>query len=276
MSIYQVKWLRSLIIPVLRKLNPGTVSIQHHYTKDRFSLDAFKHKGYWYHGKNRERTTIELFNNLIKKGFTVVEVGGHIGYMSLLYSHLVGEEGRVIVFEPGTNNLPYLKKNIVQNKRQNIELVEAAISDTNGFTTFYMENLTGQNNSLLPNYEHTKINAQNANVITDALPIEVKTYQLDTYLADHQISPQFVKIDIEGAEMMALMGMHKTLSVSAPMMMVEVTFENEKVFDLLTSYGYMLFDEHGKAITKNNAFWSNTFCLHSQNHAEQIKHYFNY
>jgi FkbM family methyltransferase len=275
MSIYQVKWLRSIIIPVLRKLNPGTISIKHHYTKNRFSLDAFKHKGYWYHGKNRERETIELFENLIENGTTVIEVGGHIGYMSLLYSHLVGDTGSVIVFEPGTNNLPYLKKNIEQNERQNIELVEAAISNANGFTTFYLEELTGQNNSLLANYEHTKINSQNANVEANAIPIEVRTYQLDSYLLDKQVCPNFIKIDIEGAEHMALLGMQTTLSICKPMMMIEVTVENTKVFDLLTSYGYILFDEHRKPIAKNQEYWSNTFCLHVEKHAKYIKSYFN-
>jgi FkbM family methyltransferase len=274
MKIYRIKWLRSWIIPLLKRLNPGTVSIKHHYTGDRFSLDAFKHKGYWYHGKNREKGTIDLFRQIIQPGDTVVEVGGHIGYMSLIYSQQVGNNGQVIVFEPGTNNLPYIKRNIDNSGRKNISIIEAAISNADGYTTFYMEDLTGQNNSLLHDYEHTQINAKNAGVAAKSTPIEVKTWKLDTYLTEKNIQPAFIKIDIEGAEWMALEGMQNTLRNNPPVMMIEVTAENEKVFDFLTSFGYQLFDEDRQPVVKNSGHWSNTFCLHASRHQQLIQQLF--
>src|SRR5687768_9187669 len=150
MAIHQHKVLRRIIIPLLKKLNPGKISIRHHYTKGRIVLDAFNHKGYWYHGRNREVDTMELFRKLIQPGFTVIEVGGHIGYITNYFSHLVGPLGKVYVFEPGENNLPYIKENI--QKLTNVVLVQKAVSDTNGIARFYVEDLSGQNNSLLSDY----------------------------------------------------------------------------------------------------------------------------
>lgn len=42
---------------------------------------------------------------LARPGDTVVELGGHIGYLSVHLAKIVGDDGTVIVFEPGPNNL---------------------------------------------------------------------------------------------------------------------------------------------------------------------------
>ena len=43
-------------------------------------------------------------------------------YISIFFSKLVGGSGSVIVFEPGTNNLAYIKKNIRSDKFKNVRL----------------------------------------------------------------------------------------------------------------------------------------------------------
>jgi FkbM family methyltransferase len=80
-----------------------------------------------------------IFKKLINTGDTIVEVGGHIGYVSLYFSRLVGPKGKVIIFEPGSNNLPYIKQNIRQNgdSTRNIQLIEAAVGKNKGEAIFY-------------------------------------------------------------------------------------------------------------------------------------------
>src|SRR5216684_3285865 len=82
--------LRSIVLRFLRRVNPGDMTIRHHYTNDRFKLHSFRHRGYWYFGKHREYETMSLFPEIIADGDFVVEIGGHIGYMSLYFAHLVG------------------------------------------------------------------------------------------------------------------------------------------------------------------------------------------
>lgn len=81
---------------------------------------------------------MKKFSELISSGDTVVEIGGHIGFISQYFSQLVGEEGKVIVFEPGSNNLQYIKKNILG--KDNIYLEQMAISDRSG-TAFFMKTI---------------------------------------------------------------------------------------------------------------------------------------
>ena len=54
-------------------------------------------------------------SRVVKPGDYCVDVGAHIGYFTLLLSRLVGETGYVLAFEPGTNNLPKLKRNLELN-----------------------------------------------------------------------------------------------------------------------------------------------------------------
>lgn len=84
---------------------------------------------------------MQIFSEIIRPGDFVVELGGHIGHLTVYFAHLVGAEGRVLVFEPGPNNLPYIQRNIASHK--NVTLVAKAVSDFVGQTQFYIENLTG-------------------------------------------------------------------------------------------------------------------------------------
>jgi predicted O-methyltransferase YrrM len=136
MKLYDQKYLRSVALPLLKKFS-FDAKMQHHWVPNtKFKLNTFKHKGYWYHGKSREHETMMIFRNLIKENNVVVEVGGHIGYISIFFSHLVGVNGRVIVFEPGTNNLPYITDNI-KNKyiKTNTQSFEKSLEGRETFTS---------------------------------------------------------------------------------------------------------------------------------------------
>lgn len=99
------------------KLVSIDIAIRNPYTGDRLLLNLYRHKGYWYFGMGRERATMEKFRQLIPAGSNVVEIGGHIGFISQYFSMLVGETGNVVVFEPGSNNLPYTEANLKSKKK---------------------------------------------------------------------------------------------------------------------------------------------------------------
>src|SRR5207247_9235861 len=113
MNLADVKLLRRLMRPLCARLNPGDITITHHFTGDKVFLHSFKHKGYWFDGKKREKDTMELFRRLIRPADTIIEIGGHIGYVSLYFANLANKVS-VYVFEPGTNNLPYLKYDVLE------------------------------------------------------------------------------------------------------------------------------------------------------------------
>lgn len=89
-ELYKMTKLRKIALPLLKCFS-FDFWMRHPWLHDqKIFLNSFKHKGYWYHGRNRELKTMELFYSLIPQKSVVVEVGGHIGFISQYFRSLVG------------------------------------------------------------------------------------------------------------------------------------------------------------------------------------------
>ena len=143
MSIASNSFLRRLPLPLFARRNPDDITIKHHHTGAPVRLLSFRHRGYWWHGPRAKPRPWRPFRRVLRSGDTVVEVGAHIGYISLFFSHLVSARGQAINFEPGENNLPYVRTNVA--KCPNVRLVEKAVGDRAATMKLNIENFTGQN-----------------------------------------------------------------------------------------------------------------------------------
>ena len=76
------------------------------------------------------------FCKYINKKNIVFDLGANVGFYSLLASVLVGSEGKVYAFEPLKENIDYLKQHIQQNNINNVNILESAVSDSNGYLMF--------------------------------------------------------------------------------------------------------------------------------------------
>lgn len=264
MNLHEIKVLRKFFLPILKKINIGDISIRHHFTNDSIKLHFFKHKGYWYHGRKREKESMALFSKLVNKNDTVVEIGGHIGYISLFLAKLIGDSGKLFVFEPGENNLPYIRKNI--KGKENICLVEKAISEKAGTVSFFIDDLTGQNNSLNKDYEVFKNNNKASYTKSAYQEVIIQAITLDDFVSARNLKVDFIKMDIEGAEILAVRGMQKILIENPPIMMIEITDGKEEIFNILVERGYILINEAKKEIKTFQNLSHNIFCLHKQKH----------
>lgn len=150
-----------------------------------------------------EKDTTDLFKKTIKPGMIVVDIGAHIGYFTRLFSRLAGPSGRVVAFEPDPQNFALLQKNTAG--LPNVTLVNAAVSDKKGSIDFYqIEDSTGC---------HTT-------VPTDA---PAKKFSVDAVAFDdlaQNFFPNIVKMDIEGGEPRALLGMKELLTNTRPLRIV--------------------------------------------------------
>lgn len=255
-TVSKVPILRPLAIGLLR-LTKTDIRIANPWTKHSLFLNSFHHKSYWFFGKVRENATMLMLAKCIATGDTVIEIGGHIGFISQYLSKLVGRSGRVIVFEPGSNNLSYIRKNL--RNLPNVTLVEVAISNICGTTRFYEDNVTGQNNSLLPNYENAEAVAKSNGVRLKKHVAEVPVTTLDAYVQAYKLSPDFIKMDIEGAELNALLGSTSTLA-HVRGLMIEVTRNHAAVASLLRERGFQTFSAEGEELL-NLQFSGNIFAL---------------
>lgn len=148
----------------------------------------------------RESALVEILKKEIKKGYNILDLGANIGYYTFLLADLAGSKGKVFAFEPSPENFNLLKKNVEANNYKNIILENAGVSDKTGIAKLYLYGpLT---NSLGTNIypEQKKIDS-----------VIVKIVRLDDFFKNYIDRIDFIKIDIEGAEGMALKGMRNLL-----------------------------------------------------------------
>jgi FkbM family methyltransferase len=152
-------------------------------------------------GEAWEEATTEVFKQVIKPGDVIVDVGAHWGYFSLLAATLCTETGRVYAFEPHPKNFAMLARNIAANHLTNVVTVQSAVSNCDASAQMLeARGSMGHSVSNLP---------QEWRVLDGATPrsISVRTVKLDNFFANNPLRPRLVKMDIEGAEPLALAGM---------------------------------------------------------------------
>jgi FkbM family methyltransferase len=263
MAISSSAALRRLVLPLLRKFNPGDISIRHHWTGDRFRLHSFHHRGYWFYGRKREQQTMRWFQRNLRRGDCVIDVGTHIGYLSLYFFHLIGEEGHVYSFEPSAANLAYARHNLAG--KTGITLVEKGLGKESGTLQLYVDDVTGQNTSFVPDYleRFPKDDVHCMHVTVSQEAVEVVT--LDGFLAERQIQPDFIKIDVEGFEHEVLQGGLESLKSYRPALMIELQMNREDVLQLLQSLEYRVVSPEGRPILGVGDLERqvmNVFCTH--------------
>ena len=155
--------------------------------------------------RNRARQ-LEYFAKNVKPGDTVVDAGGNVGRYAVLFGSFVGSKGRVLSFEPNSEPRALLERNVALNKLGSVVKVEPmALFDEAGTHGFFsrpgdsMGSLQragfGTNAGLADIREHT-----------------VHTIPLDDYLVSNGLAdPDWLKIDVEGAEINVLRGCSRAL-----------------------------------------------------------------
>lgn len=256
-------------MPVLRRLPARDVTIRHHYTGDPLHLHSYRHRGYWFNGRDREAGVIGLYFVLIGLDATVIEVGAHIGYQTLIFS-MLAPDGEVLAYEPGPNNIRYLLRNT--KDVANVAIRRCAVSDDTRDTTLWCEELSGQNNSLMVE-SRLEENARSAHFgAVIRYPFTVPATTIDTDAAELS-RVDFVKIDAEGAERMILAGARKTIASERPVLMVEIERGNGRgVFEhLVAGEGYQAFDPSHHRVIDGSTRVGNTFFLHPERHRRFIE-----
>jgi FkbM family methyltransferase len=168
----------------------------------------------------------DMLARLIKPGDVVFDVGAHVGYYSMLASHIVGR-GRVFSFEPLPLNLKYLNQHVRANRLSNVEVIAAAVGRAEGWLSFDTGPGTGRG----------RLNAANESTM------RVRVHSIDELLRAGRLPrPNFIKMDIEGAEVDALRGAAGALRDCRPTILLsthgrEVRLECES---LLRELGYRL------------------------------------
>jgi FkbM family methyltransferase len=159
----------------------------------------------------------QALGELVKPGQTVYDVGANIGFFTILCSRLVGPQGRVYAFEPIPQNLVTLRHNIELNGLTNVVIVEKALSSSTGTAEMFVS----------PWSAFHSLNVDGAtkqdNHGSEAGEISVETVTLDEFVQGDDVrTPDLLKIDVEGAELIVVEGMRETLRSAQPLLLCEL------------------------------------------------------
>ncbi len=161
-----------------------------------------------------EKRELDTFRSIIKDGMTVVDIGANIGLYTVIASKLVGSNGKVFAYEPEQENFGFLSRNIEVNNFKNSTPLQIALSDKAEERKLF---LAKDNKG-----HHSFVQDNQANI-----PVSVHTETLDSSLAKYG-SPivDVIKMDIEGAEPLALMGMKETITRNPNIIIFTEIFPN--------------------------------------------------
>ncbi len=194
-----VRWLLSIMKPRIAYVHGFRINLD----RTDESMSHFYIEGI------QEPLETRLVYELVRPGNVVLDIGANIGYYTLLLSKLVGSEGKVYAFEPAPETYQLLKKNVRENRGNTlgqIYLNEVAASDHAGIGKLFINEYNKGNNRL---YGSEKLRS-----------VPIKLARIDDIVPKHQ-RIDFIKMDIEGAEVLALRGMQRMIERDKPTIIME-------------------------------------------------------
>lgn len=192
----------------------------------------------------------DLFRSAVKPGDTVVDIGANIGYYTVIAAGIVGSTGKVISFEPAPENHAVLMKTIGANTFTHIRPEKKAIADREGVLSLNLYESNKGKHSLVKDASDAK---------GFSSTVDVETLTLDSYTAKNGIDRvDIIKMDIEGAESLALAGMPNALKQAravfmeyTPAFIKKAGHDPIKVLKDLRDNGFELYAIDERTRTKN-------------------------
>lgn len=151
----------------------------------------------WYRDWQADNCTLAKVTQDLPHGALCLDVGANIGVTAISLA-VQRPDCRIIAFEPAPDNVDCLRRNVLANAIENIEVVEAAISDRHGSVAM--------------------INNGPGSAVVEGAPLRCRAVPLDDY-ADQSV--EFVKIDVEGHEPYVFAGARSLFAKRRPLVLTE-------------------------------------------------------
>lgn len=174
----------------------------------------------------------------VKDGDVVLDLGANIGTTAMIFSKLVGPQGKVIAVEPVTHKI--IEKNLQANEMKNVKVLPIAVSNAMGETEIEVSDF-GLDSSIARRSYTTEKNYYSRK-------IAVQLHTIDQIVKNHNLEKlDLVKMDIEGVEELALQGAIETIKKFKPKWSISsyhVDHKNElqhpKLVEILKRHGYQV------------------------------------
>lgn len=221
--------------------------------------------------QNYEEKDASMILKLVPEQGVVFDVGANMGWYSLLIARQV-KGCQIHAFEPIPKTYSFLVKNIDLNQAESVTAHHFGLSNERKDLTFYF-------------YPEGSGNASSANLSerTDAELVTCHVERLDDFVSINKLRVDFIKCDVEGAELFAFQGAKETLQRDKPIVFTEMLrkwaakfdYHPNEILALFSSLGYRCFYADGgtlKEMTEmtDETVETNFFFLHTEKHQQLI------
>jgi FkbM family methyltransferase len=160
-----------------------------------------------------EQHVFRDLQKIICSGATVYDIGANVGLFSVLFARWIGAGGWLYAIEPNPICVHFLRANLEHARSRNFTILPVAASDRRSdvrFTINYGSSLLG-------------VGADSSVTGKPGHQITVEGESLDALIATFNLrNPDFIKLDVEGAEASVVAGMMATLEKHRPSFMIEM------------------------------------------------------
>lgn len=164
-----------------------------------------------------ENNLQRIMKAIVRKDWTVIDIGANSGIHTILLANKACD-GHVFAFEPVSYNYQKLNTNIVLSGLNNISIYSSAVGQSAGHLNLktIKQSRSEHGSSSLVRNEHLAALGEDA---YDEIAVEVVA--LDDFIGQRNLKVDFIKMDIEGYEYWALLGMIDTITAQRPVMIIE-------------------------------------------------------
>jgi FkbM family methyltransferase len=186
-----------------------------------------------------ETELVSLLKKTLKLGMTFLDLGANIGYFSVIAAALVKDSGQVHAFEPMPQNLTRLRKNLAPFHWASTQ--PYAVGNVTGEAPIHYSDKEAGWASIHEQHGLGNLPCSAA----------VSVIRLDEWMKSKTLNRlDFIKLDIEGSELDALLGGRRMLSDFHPTIVAETKFgwNYDEIRHLLEATGYECRPFHGDSI----------------------------
>lgn len=221
---------------------------------------------------NHEQEELKMISRFVKNDYKILDIGANIGWYSINLARMV-PKGLVFAFEPIPKTFNYLKNNIMLNGIKNVKIYKMGFSDKRDVLQFYFDPKLGGATSL-------------RNLHEDRIKIKVKcnVFRLDEYYPKLKSRIDFIKCDVEGAELLVVKGGINTIIRNKPIIFLEMlrkwsakfNYHPDEIINLLKKFGYLCFFAKNSRLRiidgiDESTEETNFYFLDSKKHSKLIK-----
>lgn len=210
--------------------------------------------------------------NLVKDNATVFDIGANVGWYSINLA-AANRNAAIHAFEPIPKTFSALQKNVTLNRLNNVTLNNFGLSNHPGEFPFYYYSEGSGNASMANLSERTEIERVNCALST-----------IDDYSLQNNVSVDFIKCDVEGAELFVFQGGLETIKRDKPIVFSELlrkwaakfNYQPDEILSFFDEIGYSAFTVLDEKLVlfssmDETTVETNFFFLHKKNHLCEIR-----